>query len=149
MAKDAKIWVVDSANLETLFRTLINAIPHEEEAQGVGQLYQSIGDSLRVMEIPLPEANVGHLARATLDWLRTIYERRLERASEQHASHQRGDYYLWAEAEQYEEAAEDEALTCMDTAFGRVVRRNSHALGAMGEIAELAQKVKGAACVWD
>lgn len=135
-------------NLASLFRTLINAIPHQYEAAAVGQIYQSIGDSLRVLEVPLPEVNVHHLVRSTISWLSEVYEGRIERAAEATANRTRGDFWLWAEEQQYEQSAEDEALVCMDTAFGRVVKHNSGALGALNEISQLAQKVKGAAVEW-
>lgn len=147
VAKDSKIWIADASNLESMFRTLINAIPHEVEASGVGQLYQSIGDCLRVLDTPLPEANTAHLARATLDWLQDVYAKRKARAAE--AAHpERADFWLWAEEEQYEQAAEDEAIACMDRVFGRAVRHDMHALGNMGQIVEMAGRVKAAACQW-
>lgn len=147
-AKDANVWIVDAGNLEQLFRTLINAIPHEVEANGVGQLYQSIHDCLRVLDTPMPETNTAHLGRATLEWLESLYERRGERAADAEDKSERGDYWLWAEAEQFEEAAEDEAMRCMDTAFGRAVKHNLHALGSMGQIMEMTRKVKSAKCNW-
>lgn len=148
VAKDAKIWVSDDVNLASLFRTLINAIPHQYEAAAVGQIYQSIGDSLRVLEAPLPEGNTNHLVRSTTTWLSEVYEGRIDRAAEATANRARGDFWLWAEEQQYEQSAEDEALVCMDTAFGRVVKYNSGALSALTEISQLAQKVKGAAVDW-
>lgn len=148
VAKDAAIWVSDDANLTSLFRSLINAILHQNEAAAVGQIYQSIGDSLRVLEAPLPEGNTDHLARTTLSWLSELYEGRIDRAAEATRNRARGDFWLWAEEQQYEQSAEDEALVCMDTAFGRVVKYNSGALGALSEISQLAQKVKGAAVDW-
>lgn len=128
---------------------MTNAIPQEVEAAGVGQLYQSINDCMRVLETPLPEANTQHLARATLEWLESLYEKRLERAAESEEKSQRGDYWLWAEAEQYEEAAEDEAMRCMDVAFGRAAQHNSNALGNMGSILAMTQKVRTAATNWE
>lgn len=77
-----------------------------------------------------------------------MYEGRIDRATEATLNRQRGDFWLWAEEQQYEQSAEDEALVCMDTAFGRVVKYNSGALSTLSEISQLAQKVKGAAVDW-
>lgn len=148
VAKDANVWIVDPANLETMFRSLIQAITEEYEAAGVGQLYQSIGDSIRVLETPLPATNVAQLGRATLEWLMTLYERRLERAALAIDQADRGDYWLWAEEEQFEESAEAQALVSMDTTWGRVAHNNSSALATMSQIVPLAQKVRQASTQW-
>ncbi|TXT08603.1 hypothetical protein VHUM_02731 [Vanrija humicola] len=148
-AKEAKIWIVDPSNLEALFRTIINAIPHQYDASGVGQLYQSIGDSLRVLELPLPPQNTAHLCRATLQWLGGLYERRLERAAEAQVESERGDFWLWEDAERSEEKAENEALVCMDQTFGRVVKHDPSVLASCTEVMLLTRRVKAAAYNWD
>ncbi|KAL1406317.1 importin subunit beta-3 [Vanrija albida] len=149
VAKDAKIWIVDQSNLEALFRTIINAIPHQYDASGVGQLYQSLGDSLRVLEVPLPPKNTAHLCRATLQWLGGLYERRLERATEAQQESERGDYWLWEDTERYEEKAENEALVCMDQTFGRVVKHDQSVLASCTEVMLLTRRVQAAAYNWD
>ncbi|CAK9782556.1 ARM repeat-containing protein [Cutaneotrichosporon oleaginosum] len=146
-AKDANMWLGDAGNLEGLFRMLINAIPHEEEATGVAQLYQSMFDSLRVINMPLPAGNVAHLIRTSLDWLRSLYEKRVDRAAEQHRYTKRTDYEEWAAIEQIDEQSEDEAVTGMYEVL-KLIQHDPNALSIVGEVFAMTQKVQGARCEW-
>jgi hypothetical protein len=141
------MWLGDAGNLEGLFRMLINAIPHEEDAAGVSQLYQSMFDSLRVINMPLPEGNIAHLVRTSLDWLRSLYDKRVDRASEQHRFAKRRDYEEWAEIEQIDEQSEDEAMAGMYEVL-KLIQHYPDALGIVGEVFAMTQKVQGAKCEW-
>ncbi|BEJ17843.1 hypothetical protein CspHIS471_0701110 [Cutaneotrichosporon sp. HIS471] len=146
-AKDANMWLGDEGNLEGLFHLLINAIPHEEDAAGVAQLYQSMFDSLRVIHMPLPQGNVAHLVRTSLDWLSSVYDKRVDRAAKQHQMVKQRDYDEWAEFEQIDEESEDEAVTGMYEVL-KLIQHYPDALGIVGEVFAMTQKVHGAKSEW-
>lgn len=141
------MWLGDAGNLEGLFRMLINAIPHEEDSAGVSQLYQSMFDSLRVINMSLPEGNIAHLVRTSLDWLRSLYDKRVDRAAEQHRWVKRRDYDDWVELEQIDEQSEDEAMAGMYEVL-KLIQHNPDALGIVGEVFSMTQKVEGAKIEW-
>lgn len=146
VAKDAHAYVSNQASLEQLFAILIQSVLHVD-ASSAGQIYQSIGDSIRVLGGPIPEVNLKQLIQTTHAWLEALLAKRQDRIRHYRAA--KMNDFGWIEIEKFEEDMENQSLHIMDACFGRIVKLDGLALGEIGQVVPLANKVKETLCYFN
>lgn len=146
VSKDAHAYISHQESLEQLFAILIGSILHVD-VSSVGQIYQSVGDSIRVLQGPIPEVNLHQLIDTTRRWLEALLLRRQDRIRDYRAG--KMNDFGWIEIERFEEDEENQALHIMDTCFDRIAKFDAMALAEIGQVIPLANKVRETLCYFN